>query len=174
MKLQQLKIEFNPEHDRLLVRVSSEDSKEVLLWLTRRCVKLLWPALLKVAQSSPEIAVQADPDVKKALLGFNHEKAVRQADFSTPYKEIARERPLGADPILVARIQARRNDRGGSVVSFLPRVGQGVHLTLDDAVLHSFFRLLQSSVAKAGWDIVLTVPQASAAADAAGTAHTLN
>jgi len=174
MKLQQLKVEFNPEQDRLLVRVSSDDSKEILLWLTRRCVKLLWPALLKVAQSTPEIASQADPEVKKALLGFHHEKAVRQADFSTPYREIARERPLGADPILVARVQARRNERGGSVVSFLPRTGQGVHLTLDDAVLHSFFRLLQSSVAKAEWDITLTLPQVPVPAEAAGTVRTLN
>ncbi len=173
MKLQQLKVEFNPEHDRLLVRVSSEDSKEILLWLTRRCVKLLWPALLKVAQSTPEIAVQADPEVKRALLGFNHEKAVRQADFSTPYKEIARERPLGADPILVARIQARRNERG-CVVSFLPRLGQGIHLTLDDAVLHSFFRLLQSAVAKAEWDIALVLPQAPVATETAGSVRTLN
>lgn len=174
MKLHQLKIEFNPEHDRLLLRVSSDDGKEMLLWLTRRCVRLLWPALLKVAQGSPEITRQADPEVKRALLGFQHEKAIRQADFSKPYQEAARERPLGADPMLVSRIQTRRNERGGCVISFLPSIGQGIHLTLEDQVLHSFCRLLQSSVAKSDWNIELALPQALVPAEPGGNVRTVN
>lgn len=174
MKLHQLKIEFNPEHDRLLLRVSSDDSKELLAWLTRRCVRLLWPALLKVAQGSPEIARQADPEAKRALLGFQHEKAIRRADFSRPYQEAARERPLGADPILVSRIQTRRNERGGCVVSLLPSAGQGIHLTLEDQVLHSFCRLLQSSVAKSDWNIELALPQALVSVEPSGSVRTVN
>jgi hypothetical protein len=174
MKLHQLKIEFNPEHDRLLLRVLSDDGKEVLAWLTRRCVKLLWPALLKVAQGSPEIARQADPEIKTALLGFQHEKAIRQADFSKPYQETAKERPLGADPVLVSRIQTRRNERGGCTLSLLPSAGQGIHLTLEDPVLHSFCRLLQTSVAKSDWNIELTLPQMVAPGESDGKVRTLN
>ena len=174
MKLHQLKIEFNPEHDRLLLRVSSDDGKELLAWLTRRCVKLLWPALLKVAQGSPEIAKQADPEIKTALLGFQHEKAIRQADFSKPYQETVRERPLGADPVLVSRIQTRRNERGGCNVSLLPSTGQGIHLALEDTVLHSFCRLLQTSVVKSDWNIELTLPQVPVPGEPGGKVRTLN
>ena len=48
MKLHQIKIEFVPEHDRLLLAISTAQGaegegqgQEMLLWLTRRCVKLL-------------------------------------------------------------------------------------------------------------------------------------
>jgi hypothetical protein len=174
MKLHQLKIEFNPEHDRMLLRVLSDDGKEVLAWLTRRCVKLLWPTLLKVAQGSPEIARQADPETKTALLGFEHEKAIRQADFSKPYQETAKERPLGADPLLVSRIQTRRNERGGCTVSLLPSAGPGIHLTLEDQVLHSFCRLLQTAAAKSDWNIDLALPQAVAPGEPGGKVRTLN
>ncbi len=174
MKLHQLRIEFNPQQDRLLLRVSSADGKEVLLWLTRRCIKLLWPALIKLAQANPEIALQANPEAKKALLSFRHEKAVRQADFSRPYEESPRERPLGADPILIARIQARRDPQGRGVLSLLPLDGKGIHLTLDDNLLHSFCRLLQQSVTQAGWDIALTLPQVLVPPEPGEGARTVN
>ena len=98
MRLHQLKIEFVPEHDRLMMRLSTDNGAEVLLWLTRRCVKRLWPLLVNMAQATPEIVVQPNPEARRALLGFQHEKAVRQADFSRPYEEAARERPLGTQP----------------------------------------------------------------------------
>ena len=87
MRLHQLKIEFVAEHDRLLMRISTDSGAEVPLWLTRRCVKRLWPLLLNMAQTTPEIVVAAQPRGERALLGFQHEKAVRQADFSKPYEE---------------------------------------------------------------------------------------
>jgi len=174
MNLRQLKLEFNAEHDRLLLRVSSEDGKEVLLWLTRRCVKLLWPTLVNAAQASPEIVLQADPEAKKALLGFQHENAVNRANFSRPYEDAPRERPLGAEPTLVARIQTRRDSHGRCVLSLLPVEGRGIHFTLDDTLLHSFCRLLQTSVAKANWDIALELPQALMPAAPAERVRTLN
>ena len=58
MQLQQITIEFIAEQDRLLMRLAGDDRSEVLLWLTRRCVKLLWPQLVKLAESSPQISLQ--------------------------------------------------------------------------------------------------------------------
>lgn len=158
MRLHQLKIEFVPEHDRLMMRLSTDNGAEVLLWLTRRCVKRLWPLLMNMAQATPEIVVQPNPEARKALLGFQHEKAVRQADFSKPYEEAARERPLGASPLLVTRIQPRRDQQGRHVLGLLPGVGQGVHITLDENLLHGLVKLIQNAVARAEWDLELQVP----------------
>ena len=174
VKLNQIKLEFSAEHDRLLLRVASDDRKEVLLWLTRRCVKLLWPALVNVAQASPDIALQANPGAKEALLGFQHQKALQQVDFSTPYAESGRERPLGPDPILVARIQARREPNRLCVLSLLPLEGQGVHLTLDDNLLHSLIKLVQTTAAGAEWELGLELPQAPQTLAAAAGARLLN
>jgi len=112
MRLQQVKIEFVAEQDRLLVRLAFGDRAEVLLWLTRRCVKLLWPLLVKMVESAPRIALQPLPEARQALLDMERERALAQADFSRPYEEAARDRPLGAEPILIARINTGRDDQG--------------------------------------------------------------
>jgi hypothetical protein len=158
MRLSQLKLEFVAEHDRLLLRLATDKDSEVALWLTRRGVKRLWPTLIAIAQASPEIAMQADPEVRRALLGFQHEKAIRQSDFSKPYQEAARERPLGDSPLLVTRIQPRRDSSGRYVLGLLPAVGQGVHITLDNNLLHGLVKLIQNAVARADWDLDLRVP----------------
>jgi hypothetical protein len=163
MRLHQLKIEFVPEHDRLMMRLSTDNGAEVLLWLTRRCVKRLWPLLVGMAQATPEIVVQPNPEARRALLGFQHEKAVQQADFSRPYEEAARERPLGTAPLLVTRIQPRRDQQGRHVLGLLPTVGQGVHLTLDENLLHGMVKLIQNAVARAEWDLELQLPSGMAA-----------
>jgi hypothetical protein len=156
VRLHQLKIEFVAEHDRLLMRLATDNAAEVLVWLTRRCVKRLWPLLVDMAQRTPEIALQSNP----ALLGFQHEKAIRQADFSKPYEEAQRDRPLGQNPLLVTRIQPRRDQQGQHVLGLLPTVGQGVHLTLDENLLHGLMKLIQNAVGRADWDLELRLPAA--------------
>jgi hypothetical protein len=158
MRLSQLKLEFVAEHDRLLLRLATDNDSEVALWLTRRMVRRMWPALMRIALAAPEIVVQPDPEVRRALLGFQHEKAIRQSDFSKPYQETPRERPLGESPLLVTRIQPRRDSRGRHVLGLLPAVGQGVHVTLDDNLLHGLVKLIQNAVARADWDLDLRVP----------------
>lgn len=174
MRLHQLKLEYHAEHDRLLFRVSTDDGKEVQLWLTRRCVKLLWPALLQMVQASPQVAVQPDAEARAALLEFRHEQALSKADFKTPYQEAARERPLGPEPVLVARIQWKRDENGNQVLSLLPLSGQGINLALDENLLHSFCKLVQNSVAKSDWDFSLNLPQAAAPAAEEQTPRTIN
>ncbi len=159
MKLHQLRLEHNAEQDRLLLRVSTQDGKEVLLWLTRRCVKMLWPVLVDMAQSSPRIALQSDPLARAALLEFEHEQALRDANFSRPWEKSDRERPLGAEPMLVARIHRSRDAEGNQVLSFSPLSDQRVNFTLDDMLLHSFCRLLQKVVGDTDWDLPLSLPQ---------------
>lgn len=174
MQLQQIKIEFVAEQDRLLLRLASGDPAEVLLWLTRRCVKLLWPLLVKMAASAPGIALQSAPEARQALLGMERERALAKADFSKPYNEEGRERPLGAEPILVARMNTDRNPNGQNVLILLPLNGQGVNLALDDTLLHALCKLLQDAVEAAGWDIKLTLPTGIAPGAADGAPKTLN
>jgi hypothetical protein len=176
MRLHQLKLDFIPEQDRLLLRVSTESQIEVRLWLTRRALRLLWPLLLQMLRSSPEVALQSNPQARDALVGMQHEQALRQANFGDPFKEAPREMPLGTEPILVVRIQANKDDRGNQVLGLLPQQGQGIHLTLDNTLLHSLCKLLQNAVAKSDWDILLELPtlQTQTDADGAAAPKTLN
>lgn len=158
MKLKQIRIEFSPLQDRLLMRIATDANTEMLLWLTRRCVKLLWPALMGLAQKAPDILLQSHPDARTALLGMRHEEAVKKGDFSRPYDEAALVRPLGQEPILVSKIQTRREDSGQFILTLLPEQGQGVNVALDEALLHSLCKLLQTVVGSAQWDLELKLP----------------
>lgn len=160
MQLRQIKLDFVSEQDRLLMRISTSDNAEVLLWLTRRCVKLIWPMLLKMTEASPRVQLSGTtPEARAALLGMEHERAIQKADFTKPYEEGALARPLGEEPILVTRMQTRKEDNGQHVLTLLPTNGQGVHLRLDENLLHSCCRLFQNAVAKADWDFKLEFPQ---------------
>jgi hypothetical protein len=159
MRLQQLKVDYDAEQDRLLMLVATSEGVELRLALTRRFVKLLWPLLVKLAEeASPRIRTQANPEARKALLGFEHENAVSKADFSKPYDAAGSERPLGEVPLLLARIQTGHDRTGQPVVALHPVQGQGITLTFDSVLLHSVCRLLQSAVKKSDWDMELKLP----------------
>jgi hypothetical protein len=158
MRLHQLKLDFVPEHDRLLLRVSTDNQQEVRLWLTRRALRLMWPLLVQMVRASPEIALQSNPQARDALLGMQREQALRRANFAQAFDDVPRAMPLGAEPVLVARIQSNRDPSGNQVLGLLPQQGQGVHLTLDNTLLHSFCKLVQNAVAKSDWDLVLDLP----------------
>jgi hypothetical protein len=175
MQLRQLKLDFVPEQDRLLLRISTSDGKEVLLWLTRRCVRMTWPLLLRMVESSPRVQLAATtPEARAAVLGMEHERAIRSADFSKPYREDALDHPLGSEPLLITKLQTRREESGGHILTLLPARGQGVHLTLDESLLHSFCRLLQNAVAKADWDFKLEFPAVGHVQPAESGQPTLN
>jgi len=160
MKLQQLKVDYEPEQDRLLMLVATSEGMELRLALTRRFVKLLWPLLVKLAEeASPRIRAQANPEARKALLGLEHEHAVSKADFSKPYDAgTTSERPLGDAPLLLARIQTGHDRNGQPIVALHPAEGQGITLSFDSVLLHSVCRLLQSAVKKSDWDMELKLP----------------
>ena len=160
MRLHQLKVEYEPEQDRLLMLVATSEGMELRLALTRRFVKLLWPLLVKLAEeASPKIRTQANPEARKALLGLEHEHAVSKADFSKPYDAgPTSERPLGDAPLLLARIQTGHDRNGQPIVALHPAEGQGITLSFDSVLLHSVCRLLQSAVKKSDWDMELKLP----------------
>jgi len=158
MRLHQIRIDYHQEQDRLLLRISTDEGSELRFWLTRRFVKGMWPALMKMAEVVGEARVQPDPTVRKAVLEFEHDKAVRQADFATPYKAAA-SLPLGAEPLLVTRLRAQPDGRGNAVLALHPAQGQGVDLAMDATLLHSFIRLVQGVLGKTGWDIRLELPR---------------
>lgn len=165
MRLHQLKLDFHPEQDRLLLRVSTDNHLEMRLWLTRRALRLLWPMMVQMVRSSPEITLQSNAQARDALVGMQHEQALRQANFAKPFEEAPRDLPLGSEPILVARIQTSKDPSGNHVLALLPQQGQGIHITLDNTLLHSFCRLLQNAVAKSDWDIALELPSMPAQAE---------
>ncbi|MEO8037708.1 MAG: hypothetical protein ABI794_03010 [Betaproteobacteria bacterium] len=179
MRLERIRIEFDAEQDRLLMRILIDGGSEVLLWITRRCVKRFWHALLKMAEWKPEIRLQASEEARAAVLHFEHEKALQEVKFSKPGeteppRSEPRIQPLGPSPLLITRIQARRMPDGRTQVAMLPTEGQGAHLSLSDNLLHGLMRLVQQAVAKAEWELELQLPKAGMTVETEGGERTLN
>lgn len=141
------------------MRIKTSDEAEFRFWLTRRYVKLLWPIVLKMLEADQQIVLQDDPAAKSAVLSFQHEKALQQSDFSTRFREEVSTMPLGETPIVLARIQLKQRPDGLNVLCMHPEKGEGIELSMDRMLLHSFSKLLTDAVAVSEWDIELRIAE---------------
>lgn len=171
-QLSQMRLQLDALEDRLLLRVNTRDRAEYRLWLTRRYVKVLWPVLVKLAESNPDVQLQPQPETRAAVLSFQHENALRKADFKTVYREDAVSLPLGERPTLLARVGVKQAPDGRRILCLDPLQGVGIELSLGDGMLHSFCKLLAETVQKAGWDLDLRLVRPQPLAGPA--AHAIN
>lgn len=167
-KLHQFQMAFVAEQDRMLLRISTRDKAELRLWLTRRVVRLLWGALLKMIEVRPEKDTPIDADKRVAILHFEHQSAVEQADFETPFQEAADRYPLGEEGVLVAGMQVGRRPNGAYTLKLVPKQGNGITINLDDKWMHSFMEMLIDSSNRAEWGLELKLPvsESTTSADA--------
>src|SRR5690606_12980618 len=93
---QQINIRHVATEDRLLVRLRTSGEGETTLYLTRRFVGRLWPALIRTLGKDPAVVAQADPVARNAVMAFRHEDAVSRSDFSRPYGKRSKAAPSPA------------------------------------------------------------------------------
>jgi hypothetical protein len=163
MNLSQMQFAYVPEQDRLLLRMNSDCGDEVRAWFTRRLVKLLWPNLMKVmaarvGQDNPAASAEARP----LLLAMQRQSTLQQADFATPYREQACAFPLGAEPILVARVELTALPNRQTRIAIKPQQGAGIDLDMPDSMLHAFCETLLKAASKADWGLALVKDLSSA------------
>lgn len=160
----QIQIAYNAAQDRLLLRVKTVEHAEFRLWLTRRFVKLAWPALVQLLAADEVVSVQHTAEARQAVLAFEHEKAVSETDFKTRYAEDAEDLPLGEEPLLVNRMNVKKLDDGKYAFVFQPAQGRGMQLRMGRDMIHSVCKLLADTIGKIDWDLdlKLTAPSASA------------
>ena len=155
MTIHQLQVAYDAAEDRLLFRVTTLAGQEFRTFLTRRFVKGLWPLLIKTMDS--KVALKAPiPEARREVMAFEHEKAVRETDFKTPFQEpppeSPRQYPLGEAPYLATQGNIRLDD-GVFKLALKPANGQGIEIGLDDRLMHSLCRLIEQAVRNAEWDL---------------------
>lgn len=148
---------YNAQEDRILLRILSTQSAEFRFWMTRRYVKLLWTVIVKMLERDPAAAVHADEGVRRTVMGVQHVAAVQRAEFATPYDEGAKVLPLGATPLLLARVTGKQPTDQPPVLSLHPNQGQGVDIGVNTALLHMISKLLVDAVAQSDWDLKLAI-----------------
>lgn len=175
----QMRVEFDAPEDRLLMSIISKDGKEFRMWLTRRFVRLLWPNLLKLAESTPEAAAQQSDAARSSVVRFQHEQAIASTKFTSKYdREKVVSQYYGETPVLITEGQIRRtsNERGPNQIVFMAKDGRPVTMALDNVLLHSMARLIRNAAKKAGWELDLgaLASEPGAAKDGQGPSRVLN
>lgn len=158
-QLHQMQITFMPEEDRLLFRVNTvgRHREEFRFWFTRRYVRILWQGLMNMLKQGQPGPAGGPPIAKQ--IAEEHRQVVQKADFQTAYQESSLF-PLGEVPILLAKVGLGANAEGVPVLSMQPQQGQGIELSLNRQILHSFCRLLHEATTKAEWDLHLDFGEA--------------
>ena len=156
MTIHQMQVAFDAAEDRLLLRFSTKAGEEFRLFLTRRFVRLLWPELTRALELAVAIKAPA-ADARRELVAFEHEKAVRESDFSRGFDEPApaapRRFPLGEAPYNAVNGRVRAEGPGKFCLTLNPAKGAGIELAVDDRLMHSLCRLIESAARKAEWDL---------------------
>lgn len=161
MNIHQLTVSYEQEHDRLLARISSDESEEFRLWLTRRMTLSLMPVLTKTA--ADQLARQAegiDPaapqDVQRQRIveNFRKEALAHASDFKTPYQAQDAALPLGKEPLLVTEVKMALLKSGKLQLEFiekLPEPGRKVRIAIGDQLAQGLLQLLNKCLKKSQW-----------------------
>ncbi len=151
--IQQLNLGYNPQQDRLLLRVGLSDDTELLLWITYRIARQIWQMLSGETHLPTADSIQTDMPAASAVAQFQQEaqatEALKQMDFATKYqprKEIRNDGALLAIDLKLS----------GDTIKHLDVVcleGVTVGINLPPALVLALCNMLQLSVRESGWSI---------------------
>jgi hypothetical protein len=153
----QINFEYNAIEDRLLMRVSHQESKgscvEYRAWFTRRFVNVFTEAIDKLIEDGLAGDMQVSPDALEAMKKFQQEAALAKADFSTSYGIDAESCTLfGEVPFLVSVLKVKKKSKNNYVLSFLTSENAGINITADIDLIHSLRQMLLNSARDTGWN----------------------
>lgn len=163
MKIHQLQAAYLIEQDRILVRLNTPEGEELRLWLTRRMVKNLFGPMI---QASTELVAAQTPLAshdgadRKALIEFQKQESLQQADFTTPFNSQALILPIGEAPLLATTVHITHGADGSLRIGFEENIpgadgSRRFEVTLGATLLHGFLHLLESALQQTGWNLTL-------------------
>lgn len=160
--LHQITMSYLRTEDRLLLRVSTTRHDEHQILLTRRFVKLLWPALIKSIEkqslpSETAAAPTTTPQVKRAVIAMQHNDVLQKTDMTKSYDEQKVNKPSTMKPMLVTGGQCSPLPTGGVQLTLKTEENLEIGLTLRETLLHGFCHQITSLTTKADWGLATIV-----------------
>lgn len=177
MNVHQLSIAYVPEQDRVLVRVNTQEGKELQCWLTRRITLGMAPLIDKALTGQvarrggvdPSHLAAMDEMSRKVVAQFQRNETLKSADFSTPYKAGPAGTALFDTPLLVTEINIATLGNGQLRLHFAEKlaVGNPAHrnfqMALSEQLVQAFVHLLERAVQQSQWrDVPAASPPAAA------------
>jgi hypothetical protein len=168
MNVHQMSVTYVVEQDRILLRINTTAGEEMRLWLTRRLMLGLWPALTNaIAGTAGQPRANtpvADPAARQMLAEFQRQALLQKSDFSTPYSQQEAALPLGPEPLLVSEVHLTplAAGAGGSQaqlrVHFQEKLNagtpqRGFQLELAAQLSQGLLHLLERALGEAQWGL---------------------
>lgn len=145
-KLHQINVQYSNKEDRILLRTSTENNDEYLIWLTRRFTKILIDVL--------------DKEIEKrggtTSLGSKNEtkKLFKEGAFEKPYaEEQTKSHPLGENGVLAFGIKTGTDNTGNLSLEIQSESGKGITFNLNDTLIYMFYSLLMQGIERSEWQI---------------------
>ena len=164
MNVYQLSIAYVPEQDRVLVRVNTQEGKELQFWLTRRLTLGLSPLVDKAITDqaarhgglAASHVASMDDISRKAVANFQRSETLKQADFATPYRTSGASVPMFDHPLVVTEVNITPQDNGQlrlSCAEKLPGAAnpRSFQMALSQPLVHAFVHLLDRAVTQSQW-----------------------
>lgn len=179
MAIHQLSVTYQPEQDRLLLRVRSRQAELFELWLTRRMMVRLWQPLQNTAGAASLGMASRDstvlPEAQDMMRQALREKAKAGADFQSPFDEDGADRPLGDEPLLVAAVDIHRKAEGHVDLVLRDAHARHLSLSLTPDLLNNLMTLMEHALQQSEWGLGMQPTGALAqAADAPAAPRVLN
>ena len=152
-RINQIQIRYTPIEDRIVLRLNTEDASEFRFWITRRYAKILSASLMKLLSSSEAIQEHEKEEVQKAVMSFQHEEALANADFARTFQAAPKNLPLGNTPILLSKLTVKQTEDGNPMLCMYPEQGQGIDLALQLPLLHSISKLFADALQASEWGL---------------------
>jgi hypothetical protein len=170
--LKSLTIRFDPEEDRLVLRLlmGNRSESQTLVHLTRRVVQSLRSQLQALADLSAQVPEHLPQTARSQVQAMHHEAVAAQmpATQGPPIERTAETRLWLA---LDARCGRQPRD-GKWVIRLELRDAQPLTIALSDTTLHATIALLNRQVALAGWQLPsMALEQSATAEPSAGPSH---
>jgi hypothetical protein len=145
-KLHQINMQYSSKEDRILLRTSTENNDEYLIWLTRRYTKLLIDILDKeIEQRGGTTTIGTQKETKKLL---------NDGAFEKPYvEETPKTHPLGEKGVLAFGIKTGSDKNGNFALVIQSESGKGITYNLNDSLIYMFYSLLTQSIERAEWKL---------------------
>lgn len=144
-KLHQINVQYSHVEDRILLRASTENDDEYLIWLTRRFTRML---LGMLGHEIKKRGGATTPGAQKETKRLFSEGA-----FEQPYAENApKKRPLGAG-LLACSIKTTAAGDGNLILEIQSEAGQGIVFNLNNTLLYMFYSLLMQGVTQTEWQL---------------------
>jgi len=145
-QLHQINMQYSNKEDRILLRTSTKNNDEYLIWLTRRYVKLLLDIFDKeIEKRGGTTTLSSQKETKKFY---------KEGGFEKPYvEETEKTHPLGEEGVLAFGIKTGNDEQGNFVLILQSESGQGITYNLNDSLLYVFYSLLMQSIERAEWQL---------------------